>query len=93
MMQFEKVTGTPFIGECKNATFNAPLVFDPGDRWEYGINIDWVGKAVEAVSDQSLEVYFKEKIFAPLGMTDTRPYRKLRFDNIDDAVRQEQGWR
>ena len=71
MMQFEKVTGTPFIGECKNASFNAPLMFDPGDRWEYGINIDWVGKAVEAVSGQSLEVYFKEKIFAPLGMTDT----------------------
>jgi methyl acetate hydrolase len=71
MTQFEKVTGTPFIGECKNATFNAPLMFDPGDRWEYGINMDWVGKAVEAVSDQSLEVYFKEKIFAPLGMTDT----------------------
>ena len=71
MARFEKVTGTPFIGECKNATFNAPLMFDPGDRWEYGINIDWVGKAVEAVSGQSLEVYFKEKIFAPLGMTDT----------------------
>ncbi len=46
-------------------------MFDPGDRWEYGINMDWVGKTVEAVSDQSLEVYFKEKIFAPLGMTDT----------------------
>src|ERR1700749_316470 len=71
MTQFEKVTGTPFIGDCKNASFNAPLMFDPGDRCEYGINIDWVGKAVEAVSDQSLEVYFKEKIFAPLGMTDT----------------------
>jgi methyl acetate hydrolase len=71
MTQFEKVTGTPFVGECKNASFNAPLEFDPGDRWQYGINIDWVGKAVEAVSDQSLEVYFREKIFAPLGMSDT----------------------
>jgi methyl acetate hydrolase len=71
MTQFEKVTGTPFIGECKNASFNAPLMFDPGDRWEYGINMDWVGKAVEAASDQSLEVYFRENIFTPLGMTDT----------------------
>jgi CubicO group peptidase (beta-lactamase class C family) len=71
MAKFEKVTGTPSIGECRNASFNAPLMFDPGDRWEYGINMDWVGKAVEAASDQSLEVYFKEKIFAPLGMTDT----------------------
>jgi CubicO group peptidase (beta-lactamase class C family) len=48
-----------------------PLQFDPGERWQYGINIDWVGKAVEAVSDQSLEIYFRENIFAPLGMTDT----------------------
>src|SRR5260370_29560419 len=71
MTQFEKVTGTPFIGACKNATFNAPLMFDPGDRWEYGINMDWVGKAVEAVSGQSLGVYFKWTIFAPLGITDT----------------------
>jgi methyl acetate hydrolase len=71
MTQFEKVTGTPFIGACENASFTAPIEFDPGDRWQYGINIDWVGKAVEAVSDQSLEVYFREHIFAPLGMSDT----------------------
>jgi methyl acetate hydrolase len=69
--RYQKVTGTPDIGDCKNAAFNVPLEFDPGDRWEYGINIDWVGKAVEAVSDHSLEVYFRENIFAPLGMTDT----------------------
>jgi methyl acetate hydrolase len=71
MSQYEKATGTPFVGECKNATFNLPLEFEPGERWQYGINIDWVGKAVEAVSDQSLEIYFRENIFAPLGMTDT----------------------
>jgi methyl acetate hydrolase len=46
-------------------------MFDPGDRWEYGINIDWVGRAVEAVSDQSLEIYFREHIFEPLDMADT----------------------
>jgi methyl acetate hydrolase len=69
--RYQKVTGTPDIGDCKNAALNVPLEFDPGDRWEYGINIDWVGKAVEAISDQSLEVYFRENIFAPLGMTDT----------------------
>ncbi|MBV9758044.1 MAG: beta-lactamase family protein, partial [Alphaproteobacteria bacterium] len=71
MLQYEKVTKIPFVGTCKTASLNAPLMFDPGDRWEYGINIDWVGRAVEAVSDQSLEVYFREHIFEPLGMTDT----------------------
>ena len=71
MGRYQKATGTPDVGECKNAALTVPLEFDPGDRWEYGINIDWVGKAVEAVSDQSLEVYFRENIFTPLGMTDT----------------------
>jgi CubicO group peptidase (beta-lactamase class C family) len=71
MAQYEKVTGIPFIGECKVAALSAPLMFDPGERWEYGINMDWVGRAVEAVSDQSLEIYFREHIFEPLGMADT----------------------
>ncbi len=38
---------------------------------ELGINIDWVGKAVEKVSGQNLEDYFRDNIFAPLGMRDT----------------------
>ena len=71
MGRYEEATGLPFIGECNNDSFLAPIRFDPGERWEYGINIDWVGKAVEEVSDQSLEVYFRENIFAPLGMDDT----------------------
>lgn len=71
MLRYEQVTGSPFIGTCETAALNAPLVFDPGDRWEYGINIDWVGRAVEKVSGQSLEVYFREHIFQPLGMADT----------------------
>jgi methyl acetate hydrolase len=71
MGQYEKVTGIPFIGECRNGSFLAPIMFEPGERWEYGINMDWVGKAVEAVSDHSLEVYFREHIFEPLGMPDT----------------------
>ena len=49
----------------------APLLFDPGTRWEYGISTDWVGRLVERVSGQTLDVYFREKIFEPLGMADT----------------------
>jgi CubicO group peptidase (beta-lactamase class C family) len=71
MLRYEKVTGLPFIGTCRTAALYAPLMFEPGEKWEYGINIDWVGKAVEAVSDQSLEIYFRENIFDPLGMEDT----------------------
>ncbi len=69
--RYIKATGTPSIFTGKLASLRLPLVFDPGERWEYGINLDWVGRAVEAVSGQPLEVYFREKIFAPLGMADT----------------------
>jgi CubicO group peptidase (beta-lactamase class C family) len=69
--QYEKVTGMPDIAYSRNGAFTAPLEFDPGERWQYGIGIDWAGKLVEAVSDQSLEVYFRENIFAPLGMSNT----------------------
>ena len=49
----------------------APLIADPGTRWEYGINTDWVGRIVERVSGQTLDVYLRDKIFTPLGMSDT----------------------
>jgi len=64
-------TGTPSTSTGKLASLRLPLVFDPGERWHYGISLDWVGRAVEAVSGQPLAVYFREHIFAPLGMTDT----------------------
>lgn len=63
--------GLPDITECKNDALMTALAFDPGEQWEYGINIDWVGKAIEAVSGKNLRDYFKENIFNLLGMTDT----------------------
>jgi CubicO group peptidase (beta-lactamase class C family) len=48
-----------------------PLVFDPGASWDYGIGIDWAGKAVEAVSGKTLGTYLAENMFTPLGMRDT----------------------
>ncbi len=71
MVRYQETMGIPGITECKLATLMTPLVFDPGDRWEYGINIDWVGQTVERLSGQRIEQYFKEHIFGPLGMPDT----------------------
>ncbi|MFL6799804.1 MAG: serine hydrolase domain-containing protein [Xanthobacteraceae bacterium] len=48
-----------------------PLMFDPGDRWQYGTSLDWVGRIVEAVSGERLDVYFRRHILDPLGMSDT----------------------
>ena len=63
--------GLPAITTCKNAALKTPLMSDPGTRWEYGTNIDFVGKAVEAASGQRLDTYLRDHMFAPLGMTDT----------------------
>jgi methyl acetate hydrolase len=48
-----------------------PLMFEPGKRWQYGEGLDWTGRLVESVSGATLENYFQEKIFRPLGMVDT----------------------
>jgi methyl acetate hydrolase len=48
-----------------------PLVFEPGERWLYSTSTDWLGRLVEKVSGQSLDDYFRQRIFMPLGMADT----------------------
>lgn len=68
---YQEAAGLPGITTCEDAALKTPLLFDPGERWEYGINIDWAGKMVEQVSGQRLGAYMQEHIFAPLGMTDT----------------------
>jgi CubicO group peptidase (beta-lactamase class C family) len=55
-----------------------PLLFEPGEQWLYGTNTDWVGRLVEVISGQTLEAYFRERIFGPLGMPDT-------FYNVPDG--------
>jgi CubicO group peptidase (beta-lactamase class C family) len=69
--RYLEVTGKPGIISCTNAALDLPLVFDPGASWDYGIGIDWAGKAVEAVSGKTLGTYLAENLFAPLGMRDT----------------------
>ena len=69
--QYQSMTNTPGITTCTNAALTTPLLFDPGDKWEYGISIDWIGKMVETVSGQKLDRYFQDNIFGPLGMKDT----------------------
>jgi methyl acetate hydrolase len=64
-------TGTPGIISCQNAALKTPIMTDPGTRWEYGTNIDFVGKAVEAASGKKLDAYMRENLFTPLGMNDT----------------------
>jgi methyl acetate hydrolase len=70
-LRYVEATGTPRVLSGRLAALRRPLAFDPGERWEYGINTDWVGRIVEAVSGKTLDAYFRDHLFAPLGMRDT----------------------
>jgi methyl acetate hydrolase len=71
MHRYAAKTGLPAARTGKIAALHAPLGFDPGERWEYGINIDIAGRMVEVASGQDLESYFHDHLFRPLGMPDT----------------------
>jgi CubicO group peptidase (beta-lactamase class C family) len=69
--RFHKVMNVPRAGSGRNVALRIPLSFDPGARWEYGINIDWAGKMVEAASGMRLGAYIRKNIADPLGMAST----------------------
>jgi CubicO group peptidase (beta-lactamase class C family) len=71
LAKYQAAKNIPGIVSCQSAALRTPLLFDPGDRWFYGINIDWAGKMVEAVSGKRLGTYLQDNLFAPLGMTST----------------------
>jgi methyl acetate hydrolase len=91
--KYEQVTGIANILPGTLDAFTAPLVFDPGTRLEYGINHDWLGRVIEAVSGQPLDAYFAENITGPLGMTSTvaRMTPEQRANSTPVHVRGEDG--
>ena len=95
IQQYQEATGTPAYTTFENAALTTPLLFDPGERWEYGINIDWVGKIVEAVSGQRLGDYLQQHLFAPLGMHSTSfqlaPAQRARLASMHARVSDEAG--
>lgn len=62
--------GQPSVVTGSRASIETPLLFDPGEKWEYGTNIDWVGQVVEGIRGKRLGEVMSERVFAPLGMTD-----------------------
>jgi methyl acetate hydrolase len=86
IIRHQEAKGIPGIISCQNAALGTPLLFDPGERWHYGINIDFAGKMVEAVSGKRLGAYMQEHIFEPLDMGDTafrlRPDMRARLAKI-----------
>lgn len=71
IQKYLAVTGRPGFLSGTKLGISYPLVFDPGDRWDYGIGIDWLGLVVEKVADKRLDAFMGQEIFVPLKMTDT----------------------
>ncbi|HXM96391.1 MAG TPA: serine hydrolase domain-containing protein [Candidatus Dormibacteraeota bacterium] len=62
------------IGDSVKQLASIPLLFNPGDRWEYSLGVDVLGRLVEVVSGKPLDEFFRTRIFQPLGMKDTYFY-------------------
>ena len=59
------------LAACCERWASLPLLFEPGTEWNYSVASDVLGRVVEVVSGRSLDAFFAERIFTPLGMSDT----------------------
>jgi CubicO group peptidase (beta-lactamase class C family) len=62
------------IGDSTKRLAALPLLFNPGEKWEYSLGVDVLGRLVEVVSGKPLDEFFRIRIFEPLGMKDTYFY-------------------
>jgi CubicO group peptidase (beta-lactamase class C family) len=80
LLRYHELTGLPDPSTGNRESFKAPLIADPGTRWEYGTSVDWLGLVVEEVTGKDLNAYCQDHIFGPLGMNDST------FVPTDDVV-------
>jgi CubicO group peptidase (beta-lactamase class C family) len=59
------------LAGCCDAWAGLPLLFQPGSEWNYSVATDVLGRVIEVVSGQPLDEFFADRVFGPLGMTDT----------------------
>ncbi len=72
MPRYMEASGALTILSGLTSAMNYPLLFEPGERWDYGIGIDWLGRMVEKIDGRRIDQFCREEIFDPLGMPDTR---------------------
>jgi CubicO group peptidase (beta-lactamase class C family) len=84
--RYMRENNVPLLVDSKLSSLDQPMVADPGERWEYGISLDWAGMVVEAVSGMRLEAYMLENLLMPTGMKDARfiiqPDRRTRLATV-----------
>ncbi len=72
--------GQPSVITASKKALMTPLLFDPGEKWEYGSNLDWTGQVIEGITGKRLGEVFRTRIFEPLGIKD------MSFE-LNDALR------
>ena len=70
-LKYRAAKGIPSVISSSFAVIRTVLLHEPGERWTYGPNIDWLGRIVEQQRGKRLSAVMKERIFEPLGMNDT----------------------
>ena len=68
LVKYGQAKDVPSVVSSSMASLRSVLLFDPGERWEYGSNMDWAGKVVEGATGKRLGEVMQERIFEPLGM-------------------------
>lgn len=68
LARYQRLRELPGILNCQLATLTSPLLFEPGTAWAYGMGMEWVGRALEALTGRSLEEVLRQRVLDPLGM-------------------------
>ena len=69
--EFASQLTDPFSNIAAQALAKLPLEFSPGEAWNYSVSTDVCGYLVQKIAGKPLDAVFRERIFEPLGMTDT----------------------
>ena len=65
------LSGDITLAEFTKKLSALPLMFHPGEQWNYGVSTDVLGRLVEVLSGMTLDEFFRQRIFKPLGMSDS----------------------
>jgi methyl acetate hydrolase len=68
---WQRARGLPLMSSGRREALFTPLLFDPGERWNYGIGIDWAGRMIEEATGERLGEHLARELFEPLGMDST----------------------
>lgn len=70
LLRYRTARNIPSVLSCTFAGIQDVLLHDPGERWTYGNNIDWLGRVIEVLRGKRLEEVLRERLFTPLAMQD-----------------------